>query len=128
MSLRTKSLKVAKAKSTSLASQLDEEWLTLRWRRNESPLRRFLHEQAYEARGQSSALLMPEAKDIYLRTKGVSRPKTFTQAIDRTVNNLFELVADKPIDMNSRKDANLFCGFDQTKCAQLTGRFKRVMD
>ena len=57
--------------------------------------------------GKSSAPLMSEAKDIYLRTKSVSRPKTFTQAIDRTVNNLFELVGDKPIDMYSRKDANL---------------------
>ena len=53
---------------------------------------------------------MSEAKDIYLRTKGVSRPKTFTQAIDRTVNNLFELVGDKPIDMYSRQDANLLRG------------------
>ena len=43
LSLRTKSLKVAKAKSTSPTSQLDEEWLTLGWRRNDSPLRRFLH-------------------------------------------------------------------------------------
>jgi hypothetical protein len=47
LSLRNKSLKAAKAKSALLASQLDEEWLTLRWRRNHSPLRRFLHEQAY---------------------------------------------------------------------------------
>jgi hypothetical protein len=38
LSLRTKSPKVAIAKSTSLAAQLDEEWLTLRWRRNDSPL------------------------------------------------------------------------------------------
>ena len=107
LSLRTKSPKLAKAKSTSLASQLEEEWLNLRWRRNDSPLRKFLHQQAYEARSHSSAPLMSEAKDIYLRTKGVSRPKTFTQAIDRTVNNLFELVGDKPIDMYSRQDANL---------------------
>ena len=90
LSLRTKSLKAAKAKSASLASQLDEEWLTLRWRRNDSTLRRFLHEQAYEARGQSSAPLMSEAKDMYLRAKGVSHPKPFTQVIDRTVNKLFE--------------------------------------
>ena len=82
LSLRTKLLKVAKTKSASLASQLDEEWLTLRWRRNDSPLRRFLHEQAYEARGQSSSPLMSEARDIYLRTKGVTRPKVFTKAID----------------------------------------------
>ena len=106
-SLKTKSLKNAKAKSALLASQLDEEWSTLRWRRNDSPLRKFLVEEAYEARGQSLAPLMSEAKEIYLRTKGVSRPKTFTQAIDRTVNNLLELVGDKPIDMYSRLDANL---------------------
>ena len=34
LSLRTKSLKVAIAKSTSPASQLDEEWLALLWRTN----------------------------------------------------------------------------------------------
>jgi hypothetical protein len=43
LSLRTKSPKVAIAKSTSLAAQLDEEWLTLRWRRNDSPLSHPLH-------------------------------------------------------------------------------------
>ena len=107
ISLRTKSLKAAKAKSASLASQLDEEWLTLRWRRNDSPLRKFLFEQSFEARSQSNAPVMSEARDIYLRTKGGSRPKTFTQAIDRTVNNLIGLVGDKPIDTYSRQDANL---------------------
>jgi len=49
--------------------------LTLRWRRKDSPLRRFLHEQAYEARGQSSAPLMSEAKVIYLRTKASLVPR-----------------------------------------------------
>jgi integrase len=107
LSLRTKSLKAAKAKSASLASQLEEEWLTLRWRRSDSPLRRFLHDQAFEARTQSMAPLMSEAKDIYLKTKGVSRPKTFTQAIVRAVNSLIELAGDKPVDTYSRQDANL---------------------
>jgi integrase len=107
LSLRTKSLKAAKAKSASLASQLEEEWLTLRWRRNDSPLRRFLHEQAFEAKAQSNAPVMTEARGIYLKAKGTSRPRTFTQAIDRVVNNLIELVGDKPIDRYSRQDANL---------------------
>ena len=70
-------------------------------------MHKILLEQAYEGRGQSTAPLMSEAKDIYLRTKGVTRPKTFTQAIDRTVNTLFELVGNKPIDIYSRQDANL---------------------
>ena len=57
LSLRTKSPKLAKAKSASLASQLEEEWLNLRWRRNDSPLRKFLHRQVYEARSHSSSNL-----------------------------------------------------------------------
>ena len=53
--------------------------------------------------GGATAPLMFEAKDIYLlRTKRVSRPKKFTQAIDRTVDTLFELVRNKPIDICSR--------------------------
>ena len=32
VSLRTKSITAANTKSITLASQLDEEWLTLRWR------------------------------------------------------------------------------------------------
>ena len=101
LSLRTKSPKLAKTKSVSLASQLEEEWMTLRWKRSDSPLSRFLHEQAYESRDKSSSPLMSEAKEIYLRNKGVTRPKQFTQAIDRSVNNLIELIGDKPIDMYS---------------------------
>ena len=78
LSLRTKSPKVAKTKSVSLASQLDEEWLTLRWRRNDSPLRRFLHEQAYESRGKSSAPLMSEAKDISSDERCLSSQDVYT--------------------------------------------------
>jgi hypothetical protein len=35
------------------------------------------------------------------------RPKTFTQAIDRTTDNLFKLVSVKSIDVYSHQDANL---------------------
>ena len=40
-SLRTKSCRAAKIKATSLASQLEEDWLTLRWRSKDTPLLRF---------------------------------------------------------------------------------------
>ena len=40
-SLRTKSTNAAKIKAASLASQLEEDWLTLRWRSKDTPLRRF---------------------------------------------------------------------------------------
>jgi len=59
-SLRTKSCRAAKIKAASLASQLEEDWLTLRWRSKDTPLLRFLKGQAAEARISSSAPLMTE--------------------------------------------------------------------
>ena len=107
ISLRTKSLKAAKIKSITLASQLDEEWLTLRWRSKDNPLRHYLTDQAHEARVLSNAPLLSEAKNIYLHSKGDGRPVTFAQAVDRAVNNLLNTIGDKPIDTYSRQDANI---------------------
>jgi len=106
-SLRTKSTKAAKIKAASLASQLEEDWLTLRWRSRDTPLRRFLRDQAAEARVASSAPLMREAGSIYLSAKASTRPITFRTAVDRGIKNLTELVGDKPIDTYTRTDANL---------------------
>ena len=87
-SLRTKSLSAAKTKSVTLVAQLDEEWMTLRWRSKDSPLRRYLSDQAFVVRELSDAPLMSEAKDIYLRAKGQGRPGTFAQAVARAIGNL----------------------------------------
>ena len=51
--------------------------------------------------------MMSEAGQIYLRTKGAGRPLTFGTAVDRAINNLTDLVGDKPIDTYTRTDANL---------------------
>ena len=64
ISLRTKSFKVAKTKSSTLSAQLDEEWLTLRWRTDNSPLRRYRLKQDQKLINQSDAPLMSEAKTI----------------------------------------------------------------
>ena len=106
-SLRTKSIRAAKVKAASLASQLNEDWLTLRWRSKDTPLRRFLRDQAAEARIVSSAPLMTEAGSLYLSAKASNRPETFRAAVDRAVKNLIDLVGDKPIDTYERTDANL---------------------
>ena len=107
LSLRTKSIRAAQTKSVTLAAQLDEEWMTLRWRSNDSPLRRYLSDQAFESRELSNAPLLSEAKVIYLQAKGDGRPLTFSQAVDRSINNLIKTLSNKPIDTYSRKDANL---------------------
>ena len=109
VSLHTKSPHAAKTKSVTLAAQLDEEWLTLRWRQKDNPLRRLLGDEEYEP---SNAPLISEAKNIYLHSKGDSRPLTFSQAVERTVSNLINAVGDKPIDRYSRQDANASLDID----------------
>jgi len=104
VSLHTKSPHAAKTKSVTLATQLDEEWFTLRWRQKDNPLRRLLGDEEYEP---SNAPLISEAKNIYLHSKRKSRPLTFSQAVERAVSNLINAVGDKPIDRYSRQDANL---------------------
>ena len=77
LSLRTKSERAAQTKSTSLAARLDEEWMALRWRSNDNPLKRFLSDDALAERDASNAPLMSGAKDIYLQSKSNGRPVTF---------------------------------------------------
>ena len=77
LSLRTKSQRAAQTKSTSLAARLDEEWMALRWRSNDNPLKRFLSDDALADRDASNAPLMSDAKDIYLQSKSNGRSGTF---------------------------------------------------
>jgi integrase len=107
ISLRTKSARAAKSKSSLLAAQLNDEWMSLRWRSAESPLKAYLADQTHAARELSTAPLMSEAKNIYLKSKGVGRPRTFSQAVDRAITHLINTVGDKPLDTYSRKDANM---------------------
>ena len=105
-SLRTKSIRAAKVKAASLASQLNEDWLTLRWRSKDTPLRRFLRDQTAEAQIVSSSPLMTEAGSLYLSAEASNRPQTLREAVDRAVTNLTDLVGDKPIDTYEPTDAN----------------------
>ena len=103
ISLKTKSAQAAKVKAVSLASQLDEEWLTLRWRQKDNPVGRFLVDMSFEP---SLAPSLSEPKNIYLDEKAGSHPITFRQAADRAVMNVINIAGDKPIDGYTRQDAN----------------------
>ncbi len=113
VSLRTRSSKVAKTRAISLATKLDEDWLTLRWRSSSDPFARYLvsdERTAVVSKGMASspseAPLMSEAKEIYLGIKGKGRPKTFTQAADRSVGYMIKLLGDRPIDTYTRIEIN----------------------
>ena len=102
-SLRTKSRRAATTRAVTLASKLEEDWLTIRWRADSAPFSRFLN---VSTGPNASGPLMTEAGQIYLKAKGASRPPTFTQAVNRSVKYLVSVAGDKSIDSYVREDAN----------------------
>lgn len=110
VSLRTRSRRAAEARATSLAARLDEDWLTLRWKAKDGPLRRFLKDQVstdVPILGEGSgAPMLTDAKDQYVRLKGAGRSITFSQGADRAVRYMVEVCGEKPIDTYSRAEVN----------------------
>lgn len=109
-SLRTRSRRTAAARAMTLAASLEEDWLTLRRKASDGPLRRYLKASGGTTSGSASsaskAPFLSEAKDHYVRTKGAGRSATFAQASDRAVRYLTDLHGDRPIDAYTRKEVN----------------------
>jgi len=95
LSLRTKSLKVAQARSVSFVAKLNEDWLTLRWRSTSDPFSRFMHDVKAASPIISSSPSLSEAKELYVKVKGEGRSKTFFQSADRSVGYMIKLLGDR---------------------------------
>ncbi|WP_289036655.1 DUF6538 domain-containing protein, partial [uncultured Roseibium sp.] len=108
ISLRTKALYAAQAKATSLAAQLDEDWLTLRWRSSGNPFSGFLRDQATPLTTSSSAPLLSEAEALYVEMKGRGRSGSFEQTAKRSISYMLQLLGDKPVDAYTRAEVNRF--------------------
>jgi len=106
MSLKTKSIKVARLRSSSLAAKLEEDWMTLRWKSGTDPFQRFLKQQQSLVIAQSNAPLLSESNALYYKAKSTGRTKAFKQSLDRAVKYLTDLCGDKPIDTYTRSEAN----------------------
>jgi integrase len=106
MSLKTRSLRAAKARAASLACKLDQDWLSLRWQSTDETFSRFLSDSESAAIAASSAPTLSEAGRMYVDAKQQGRPETFHQAVDRALSRMIALAGDKPIDTYSRDEAN----------------------
>ena len=105
-SLHTKSQRAAAVRAVTLASKLEENWLTIRWRTDGDLFSKFMNGGSLAVAGDASGPLMTEASQIYLGAKGKSRPLTFSQAVNRSVRYLVSVAGDKPVDSYERVDAN----------------------
>ena len=96
-SLRTKFNRAAATRAVTLASKLEEDWLTMRWRTDGAPFNRFMDISTEAIDRNASGPSMTEASQIYLNAKGKSRPLTFTQAVHSSVRCLVSVAGDKSI-------------------------------
>ncbi|HEY8576297.1 MAG TPA: DUF6538 domain-containing protein [Devosia sp.] len=105
-SLRTKSAREAEARGLVHAIKLDEFWFKLRMNGGQVPGSHRLLDDEERTRKPSPTVL--EAKDLYLRLKGVGRPKTFHMGADRAVEYLVAASGNKALLAYTKSDATAF--------------------
>ena len=131
-SLRTKSNRAAATRAVTLASKLEEDWLTMRGRTDGAPFNRFMNISTEAIDRNASGPSMTEASQIYLSAKGETHPLTFTQAVKRSVRYLVSVAGDKSIgryvreDANSRRDALIARGLSRASIRRTLSVISRL--
>lgn len=105
-SLRTKSPREAEARGLVHAIKLDEFWFKLRMNGGQVPGHHRLLNDEERTRKPSPTII--EAKELYLRLKGVGRPKTFHRGADRAVEYLIAASGNKALLAYTKADATAF--------------------
>ena len=100
-SLRTTSRSSAQKAAMILAARLDEQWLMLRIKHNQSPASQLLVDPEHK----SEMPLISEILECYLETKGCGKAKLFFVHAKRNVGYVISALGNKSIDLYSKKDA-----------------------
>ena len=119
-SLKTKSEKVALARSKELASRLESYWFRISLQ-EEAAFGRFLKKPIFTPpivnavtvrkalrQPDGSRIKLSEAKKMYLRLRGEQRTANFFRTVERDCNVLIKFCGNKPIDQYLRADAAAF--------------------
>jgi len=100
-SLRTTSRSSAQKAATILSARLDEQWLMLRIKHNQSPASQLLVEAEYK----SDLPLISEILERYLDTKGHGKAELFFVHVKRNIGYVISALGNKSIDLYSKTDA-----------------------
>ena len=57
---------------------------------------------------QNNCETLSEAKDLYLRLKGVNKDKTFRRGAERNIQSVIDVLGDRPLDEYSSSDAAMY--------------------
>jgi integrase len=104
-SLRTKSARTAERAARSIAQRLDDYWMGVRLQKMDIPHLTVVPEWGDQHR---DAPLLSEAVDLYVRLKGVNRGKIFHRATMRMLENVTQVLGDRPISAYASDDAGKF--------------------
>jgi len=102
--LKTKSVSRAKRMCESILQRLHDYWLSLRLSAMPLPAQHLVRDS--NGHGQlSSGPTLLEARDAYIKLKGVGKDKTFIRGASRNVDAVIKHLGDRPIDGYSSSDA-----------------------
>ena len=100
-SLRTTSRSSAQKAATIISARLDEQWLMLRIKHNQSPASQLL----VDAEHKSELPLISEILERYLDTKGHGKAELFFVHAKRNIGYVISALGNKSIDFYSKTDA-----------------------
>ena len=102
--LKTKSVSRANRMCNSILQRLHDYWLSLRLSAMPLPAAHLVHDS--NGHGQlSPGPTLSEARDTYIKLKGVGKDKTFIRGASRNVDVVIKHLGDRPIDSCASADA-----------------------
>ena len=104
-SLRTKSVRSAERAAKSVAQRLDDYWMGIRLQKLDIPMAVVIPKWNDS---QCEAPMLSEAVELYLTLKGKNRDKVFHRSAHRMLENVTEVLGDRPLDAYRSDDAGKF--------------------
>ena len=102
-SRRDSALRTAK----SIAQRLEDYWTSLRLANVDIPAFHLLRREPQKL-SKSGYDSLSQAKDLYLRLKGVNKDKTFKRGAERNIQSVIDVLGDRPLDDYSSSDAAMY--------------------
>ena len=91
----------------SIAQRLEDYWMSLRLANIDIPAFHLLRREPQKL-SKSGYDSLSQAKDLYLRLKGVNKDKTFRRGAERNIQSVIDVLGDRPLDEYSSSDAAMY--------------------
>ena len=105
--LKTSRRDSAARAARSIAQRLEDYWMSLRLANIDIPAFHLLRREPRDV-SQNNCKSLSEAKDLYLRLKGVNKDKTFRRGAERNIQSVIDVLGDRPLDEYSSSDAAMY--------------------